>query len=179
MKKLLLAILVFIFSVSSVGVGMAAVSRPPTVICLKWSSSPFTAVLSIKSFGGNVAISGGKKIKFYAIHGEATNGADFSAPVSGSGHMDGDIFHFSLTGSSLWIDGRQWSYHFEGSWNVVNNTGTGSYQGIVKDTDTERVLISDYLAAVTLQPRNCSATIIPYSTDSALEGTDFLPSEGP
>jgi hypothetical protein len=133
--------------------------------------------LSIKSFGGKAPISGGK-IKFYAIHGELTNQEDFSAPVSGTGHMDGNILHFSLTGSSLWIDGRLWSYHFEGFWDVVNKTGTGSFQGVVRNAGTGNAEITDFNFGITLQPGDCSTTVIPYSADSNLESTDRLPSEG-
>jgi hypothetical protein len=177
MKKLILVVLVFVFSVSSVGVAMAA-SRPPTKICLDWSPDILFTVLSIKSFGGNITISG-EKIKFYAIHGEASNQSDFSVPVSGTGHMDGDIFHFSLTGSGLWVDGRLWSLLCEGFWNVLNQTGTGSYQLVVRNSGTGTADIGGYNFSITLGLSDCSTTVIPYSEGINLESTGRTPFKGP
>ena len=176
MKKLLFVILVFILSFSSVGVAMAA-SKPPPKICLNWSTTLFTTVLSIKPFGGNITITSGEKIKFYAIHGELTNGSDFSAPVAGSGHMDGDVFHFSLTGSTLWIDGNIWTFQFEGFWDVVNDTGTGSDQGMVRNTGTGNIMVGEFDAPITLQPGTCSTTVILYSADSLIQDTNRVPGQ--
>jgi len=178
MKKLLLVTLFLILSVSLVEVAMAT-SKPPAKLCLHWSPQNFYSVLSIKSFGGNVTIFGEEKIKYYAIHGEATNQGSFSAPVSGTGHMDGDIFHFSLTGSAEWTDGRVWSYHIEGFWNVVNNTGTGSYQAVVRNTGTGTADIGEYNFAITLGLWDCLTIVVPYSEDINLESAGRTPFGGP
>ena len=130
MKKLISIMLVFVVSLSLAGVAMAAKPAPAAVSCWDWSNG-FKTVLSIKSWSGNIAISGGT-IKFYAIHGEVSDGSSYSAPVSGTGHMVGNIFHFSLTGTSM-KEGRVWTYELSGFWDVVNQNGQGAYLAGVKD----------------------------------------------
>ncbi len=161
MKKHLLVTLIFVVSLSLAGVAMAgsAAKQPPTVSCWDWGV--FRTVLSIKPFSGNIAISEGTT-KFYAIHGELSNGSSFSAPVSGTGHMTGNIFHFSLTGTGQdGNTGRIWTYQILGFWSAVEQKGEGGYLAGVKDESASRMnaLSADGLVFV---PLDCKATDIPY-----------------
>ena len=70
------------------------------------------------------------KVKFYRIHGESISAFDnVIAPVYGTGHMHGNTFHFSLTGSTF--ETAFMLQHvmltFEGFFNVVDRTGVGTH----------------------------------------------------
>ena len=175
MEKLISIMLVFVVSLALAGVAMAAKPAPAAVSCWDWSNG-FKTVLSIKPWSGNIAISGGT-IKFYAIHGEVSNGSSLSAPVSGTGHMEGNIFHFSLTGTSL-VSGRVWTYEFEGFWDVVNKIGEGVYLAGVKDTSASdmNALSSTNLV---LGSGDCKTTVIPQIAGGDIEETGLSPDDGP
>lgn len=176
MKKLISTMLVFVVSFSLAGVAMAGPAvKPAPVSCWDWSPRGFKTVLSIKPWSGNIAISGGT-IKFYAIHGEVSDGS-YSAPVSGTGHMEGNIFHFSLTGTSLW-SGRVWTYEFEGFWDAVNKTGTGAYLAGVKDASASdmNALSSTNLVLVS---GDCKTTVIPQIAGGDIDETGLSPDDGP
>ncbi len=174
MKKLILIMLVFVVSLALAGVAMAAKPAPEAVSCWYWSPSGFRTVLSIKSFSGDIAIYGGK-IKFYAIHGELSVGS-YSAPVSGTGHMEGNIFHFSFAGTLF--SGRVWTYEFVGFWDVVNKIGEGSYLAGVKDQSA-----SDMNALSSHDEQfvsgNCKTTVIPQIAGDDIDETDLSPDDGP
>ena len=173
MKKLISIMLVFVVSLALAGVAMAAKPAPAAVSCWDWSNG-FKTVLSIKPWSGDIAISGGK-IKFYAIHGEVSVGS-YSAPVSGTGHMQDNIFHFSFSGTLS--SGRIWTYEFVGFWDVVDKIGEGSYLAGVKDqsasdmnalSSTDEVFVSG----------NCKTTVIPQIADGDIDETDLSPDDGP
>ncbi len=173
MKKMPAIMLVFLVSLSLAGVAMAGpgVKLAP-VSC--WNMGGFKTILSIKPFSGNIAISGGT-IKFYAIHGEVSNGS-FTAPVTGTGHMEGDVFHFSLTGTS-WVSGRVWTYEFEGFWNAVIQGGEAAYLAGVKDTDESRMnALSGTMALVS---GDCKTTVIPEVAGGDIGETGFSQDDGP
>jgi hypothetical protein len=175
MKKIFLAVLVFALSLSLAGVAMAAAPKPPANICLGWSG--LTGVLYIKASGNTTSSVG--KVKFYTIVGEITNSGSYSAPATGTGHMKGNVFHIGITGFNKYVDGRVWLYILEGFWDVVNKTGTGSLQGIVRDNATGNAVVEDDQPTLTLVLQDCSTSVIVYSEDSDLGGTGRLPSEGP
>ena len=173
MKKLISIMLVFVVSLALAGVAMAAKPAPAAVSCWDWSNG-FKTVLSIKPWSGDIAISGGK-IKFYAIHGEVLVGS-YSAPVSGTGHMQDNIFHFSFSGTLS--SGRIWTYEFVGFWDVVDKIGEGSYLAGVKDqsasdmnalSSTDEVFVSG----------NCKTIVIPQIAGGDIEETGLSPDDGP
>jgi len=173
MEKLISIMLVFVVSLALAGVAMAAKPAPAAVSCWDWSNG-FKTVLSIKPWSGDIAISGGK-IKFYAIHGEVLVDSD-SAPVSGTGHMQDNIFHFSFTGT--FHLGRVWTYEFVGFWDVVSKTGYGAYLAGVKDQSA-----SDMNALSSIDEEfvsgNCKTTVIPQIAGGDIEETDLSPDDGP
>ena len=120
MKKILLITLVFVVSLSLAGVSMAAAPKPPATICFNTMESQSEFSLLIKPMG-NIKMSDGTE-QFYSIQGvyyDPTNGA---AAVSGSGYMDGSVFHFSLNATYTW-QGTAGSFQADGYWNVETKTG--------------------------------------------------------
>ncbi len=97
------------------------------------------SLMVIKPAGPTAPYAGGK-LKFYSVNGEFVNTFvdNISAPIVGTGHMDGDTFHFSVTGStySTAYTLTHEAYHLEGFWNVTTRTGTGSGLTVGEDPST-------------------------------------------
>lgn len=128
MKKtvgILLAVVVTMFFALNANAG----PKPPKYICFNWSPAFVQSLVVIKPAGNTAPYAGGR-IKFYSINGEfvTTDINNVSAPLVGTGHMDGDTFHFSVTGSTYSTEFTltQVAFHLEGFWNVTTKTGTGS-----------------------------------------------------
>ncbi len=120
MKRILLTILVFVVSLSLTGVAIAASPKPPATICFNTTESTSQFSLLIKPMG-NIKMSGGPE-KFYSIQGlyfDATNGP---AALSGSGYMDGSVFHFSLN-ATYTFEGTAGFFQADGYWDVDAKTG--------------------------------------------------------
>ncbi len=83
----------------------AGSSGPPKAICLKWQQGALTIAamsLAIK-MSGTVNLEPGP-VKFYTIQGLIVSDFLEVVRISGSGHMKGSNFYFSLSGSN-WIEG--------------------------------------------------------------------------
>jgi len=106
-----------------------AQAQAPKQLCLQIGMLDTKILMVIKPFGSPVSLSSGK-VKFYAIHGEATDNDNFAPPLSGTGHMLGDIFHFSLVGSTV-ASSHHNSFQFEGTWNTASETGSISWTYVV------------------------------------------------
>jgi hypothetical protein len=122
MNKILSIIVVFVVSLSLAGVAAALPPRAPTTICFSTVENEFGSEFSllIKPMG-NIKMSGGP-VKFYSIQGvyfDPTNGA---AAVSGSGYMDGSVFHFSLNGTYTFED-KAGFIQADGYWDVATKSG--------------------------------------------------------
>ncbi len=109
------------------GSAMAA-PKPPKVLCINWTylTSTMNMVLVTKAAGAIAPLASGNT-KFYSVHGEWSNPtvASASAPCTGAGHMNGDIFHFAV--NCVYDNGTDTTatYFFEARWNVTTQTGTG------------------------------------------------------
>jgi hypothetical protein len=97
--------------------------KVPKSLCLGISGSGVGLLLTLKRTG-RVATADGKRT-FYLIAGEVSYPAvSQSVPVSGSGHLAGDVLHFSLTGSDLRVSDSHFSAnHHQASWDLVLGTG--------------------------------------------------------
>ncbi len=163
MKKIVSTMLVFVVSLSLVGMAMAAGPKPPASICLDTGASVIM-ILGVKPSAAIKMQDGAQK--FYSIQG-----ALISLPIPqifcaavGSGYMDGDIFHFTLTstwnnsGTANWMQG-------EGYWNVTAQTGTMYAYFTVTGNWT-----------FTLTPAPCTDYDLLFQGSGA-EGSPFLPRE--
>ena len=119
MRNILSTILVFILSLSLVGVAMAAAAKPPASFCFT-PGYGFIYALVVKP-SSNIKMSDGTE-KFYKIQGGFIGGG-FNTPVAGSGYIEGNIFHFTVdstytdSGTARYIKG-------EGFWDPIAKTGT-------------------------------------------------------
>ncbi len=177
MKKILLITLVLVISLSLTGAAMARARGPKVapLTCLSWTMGSFKTVLSIKPWSGNIAVFG-EKIKYYAIHGELSNGFDFSAPLTGTGHLDGNIFHFSLISVGQYA-GFLDTVHFEGYWDVVSQTGNGMYN--ITYTDDSSTVRGGYRPNMELAPSDCSQIPIVESLKTGFGGNNLLSDQLP
>lgn len=118
MKKILSTILAIVVSLSLAGVAMAAAPKPPASICLDTSSLVIFSLATKAT--GNIKMEDGAQ-KFYSIQG-AYLAPSVYFPVVGSGYMEGNIFHFTLTGTYNVSGTPNW-IQAEGFWNVTAHTG--------------------------------------------------------
>ena len=60
-------------------------------------------------------------VKFYGINGEFNNVGFFTTPVVGSGHMNGNIFHFSASGNGFFPGFGNLVYCMEAEWDLTKH----------------------------------------------------------
>lgn len=129
MKRILVFIVVIAMSLAMAGGAMAG-PKPPNSICLNWVGTSAVTTMAIKAFGGNLMMSDGAT-KFYAIHGEHLGTVPF--PLTGTGHMKGDVFHFAFT-AIAYSGSEMVVADLEGTWNVVTKTGSMQYSALQGST---------------------------------------------
>ena len=149
------AILVALMAVGCLVWVVSAQAQVPKQLCLRVGSMDLYIVMAIKAFGSPISFSSAK-VKFYEIHGENTEGigSDWALPISGTGRMMGNIFHFSLTGSAV-SSARLNSYHFEGTWNMTSNSGAISWSWTIPGE------LTDDAVGVPLSMSNCKNLSLP------------------
>jgi hypothetical protein len=110
----------------------AAALKPPATLCLdlQGGGGGILAALTLKPFGAKVPLAAGKE-RFYEVLGAVRLNEDpvEGIPVSGSGHLDEEVLHLSITGgnfSGAFLTFR--SAVYEVRWNLVSRTGTVSWQ---------------------------------------------------
>jgi len=141
------AILVALITIGCLVWVVSAQAQVPKQLCLHIGSGDLYIAMAIKAFGSPISFSSGK-VKFYEIQGEGTEGTSWALPISGTGRLMGDSFHFSLTGSAV-SSGRLNSYHFEGTWNMISNSGTISWSWTIPGE------LTDDAVGVSLSMSNC------------------------
>ncbi len=129
MKHKLLVFSVLVLFLVLAGETMAA-SKPPATICLSLDptvpGTAFFTTLTVKSIGNVKMVNGQTNI--YAISGfifTPPGGPQWDYPLAGTGHMyksEPDVFHFSVTGSTL-FSGVYYTTYLEGYWDVVDKKG--------------------------------------------------------
>ncbi len=121
MKKIVSTMLVFVVSLSLVGVATAAALKPPASICLS-AGGVGVYVLGVKPSSA-IKMSDGTQ-KFYGIRGAIiAPGGDPTMPIVGAGYMVANVFHFSFNGTYDTSGAAEW-VQAEGFWDVVSLTGT-------------------------------------------------------
>jgi hypothetical protein len=157
-KISVLTLLVFLLSFFLVGSAVAATPKPPAIACFKWDTMGFATMISTKVATKTIQTAT-SSVKFYSVIGETLPIGGSGFPVVGSGHMNGDVFHFSFSGSI----GNAASFYTltaEGKWNTSTASGTISYRivGLEINKHGHHALISI--------PCTDPAVAQPYSTDS-------------
>ncbi len=147
----ILAMVLALVLYTSTGV-LGAEPKPPTQLCLYMDGWWDNLVLLNKPMG-NVKTSEGP-VKFYAIHGEQYYYTQYSAAMSGTGHVKAGIYHFSVSGSYS-DSGIGYTFLVEGKWNLNAQNGTYSIRYI---TSTG---YSSYFTS-TLSAVNCTDCTLPY-----------------
>ncbi len=128
--------------------------KPPKVLCIDWQAADpdhVTMVLVTKATGAIAPLASGDT-KFYSVHGEILG--LISAPCTGTGHMNGEIFHFSV--KCVFDNSSDLSavFFFEARWDVTTRTGTGGLYGATSGGGFQpRVDLS-------LTPLNCRTLIL-------------------
>ncbi|MEJ5377547.1 MAG: hypothetical protein WHX93_13305 [bacterium] len=122
--------------------------KPPKVLCIQWSSG-LHMVLVTKATGAIAPLASGNT-KFYSVNGEWSNPSAslVSLPCTGTGHMNGDIFHFAV--NCVYDNGNDTSaiYFFEARWNVTTHTGTGGLYWAVSSAGFQPRIDYDSLTAL-------------------------------
>jgi hypothetical protein len=121
MKITRLILSTLVLSLSFTTCALAASTKvPPASVCLtdeNGSSFPLTIKLA-----GKIKTAGGR-VKFYNINGEYLAPIQsIRIPLVGTGHVLGNEFHFSITGTTRWVDGIFYTVLAEGFWNLANST---------------------------------------------------------
>jgi len=159
MKRSVMVILVLVLALSLAGPAPAATPKIKSQQCLNIAGGWSTLSMAIKPFGVVKKASG--NVKFYAIHGEFTNFlAGTSTPVTGTGHMNGTKFHFSVTGS-VWDPSATDTlvYTMMAEWDLANTAAqTINFRLLYNSGDTS------FNHTFTVMP-NCKADNITYSPE--------------
>lgn len=122
MKKLTSFMVAAVFLGANI-TAMAGTPKPPKELCLQLSPYTDVLVLGTKS-QSKIALASGKQT-FYNVVGEWDAFGSYSVPMSGSGHMNGDTFHASITGAAF-ANGLYGLWGAEIFWDVVSSTGSAS-----------------------------------------------------
>jgi hypothetical protein len=166
MKKIFLTILAVVVTLSLVGGAAAGGPKAPQSLCLNVPNRTMLFNIVTKP-GGSMKISGNQTVKFYDIQGNTSDGP-ISAPITGTGYMNGDIFHFNCT-AVLYANPETISISGDAYFNVTNGTG---------DMYLLRFSTGGILPLnVQLQAVPCSSVTIPNSepTSELSDPADFTP----
>jgi hypothetical protein len=143
---------------------MAATPKPPKELCVVLGGFIDVLILGTKA-QSTIKLSSSKQ-KFYNIVGEWDAPGAYSVPSSGSGHMNGDVFHASTTGTAdVFSDVRL--YGAEIFWDVVSATGTanltinGGYSGEIEYLNLPLTQVPCSSADVTYGPDSGPAMVNP------------------
>lgn len=115
----------------------ASTKVPPASVCLT-DEDGISLPLTIK-LAGKIKTAGGPVI-FYNINGEyLAPTMSIRIPLVGSGHVLGNEFHFSITGTTRWVDDTFYTVLAEGFWNLADTTnpvGTLNWREITNNSAT-------------------------------------------
>ena len=102
----------------------ATAAKLPRSLCVEIPKFGLAMVLTLQRTG-SVTTAAGKRT-FHLIAGEVSFAPlSQSMPLAGSGHLAGDVLHFSLSGSDLRQSDDEFSAnHYQGTWDLAQRTGT-------------------------------------------------------
>jgi hypothetical protein len=159
MKKTLIITAVLALSLCLAAAAPAA-SGPLKNLCLDFVDYPGWRISLVVKLTGTTQTSLGP-VKYYTLSGEMGDGGNYAYPVTGTGHMNGTKFHFSLTGScqpsgSLTINTYDLSV-------TDYNFLTGGDM-LLRLTENASVGTSGIYAMV---PGDCKASVFPFDAEAA------------
>ncbi len=161
MKKILIGLTALSLVLFLAAGATAKAPAPPKNLCLQLGGGfdyvKFSLVLKM---AGTINTASGP-VKFYTISGEMTNGSTQSVPVTGTGHMNGTKFHFSLTGSCQ-PTGMLTISTYDLSFSDYDFLTGGDV--LVRRTDNASVGSSFTYA---MAPWDCKASVIPFNAEAA------------
>lgn len=139
-----------------------AAPKAPAKICLQPDDRYIEMAIVTKSAGGAMSLENGT-FKFSHVVGEMVFPTiGWSMPIKGSGHMNGDVFHFFVTGGDYLETLTLWTtVEFEGKWNVSTRTGWWRLFLLHRNSTGEQVGY-DVWTGTNLHDISCSAVSIPY-----------------
>jgi hypothetical protein len=165
MKRIIVMAAVAIAALTLAG-SASAVPKPPRTACLQFGPAN-ASILVIKPFGKAITSAGPTKI--YALYGEYLDVAGGSRPLSGSGHMVGNIFHFGFTAASVFGFPGLPAFTWEGRYDVTTGIGAAEasyYGGGLAGSQ------SPTLGIVTV---DCSTAPLPYGREGQGSSPLFTP----
>ncbi len=120
MKKILLSFLIFVLFLSLAGETMALRAKgPPLNLCLHDVNHDLHIPLLNKPMG-NISLLDGPK-KFYSVIGAWIEPGGNNFPLTGSGYVEGNVFHFTL--ASTYSAPGTYSFGAEVFWDLEAHTG--------------------------------------------------------
>jgi hypothetical protein len=147
-------ILGMILVLALAGAALAAGPKVPKAVCLQIAGpSGFILSMIIKTSGTVKKASG--PVKFYSINGEFNNVGVVSTPVVGTGHLNGNIFHFSASGTGFY-SGSSVVYCMEAEWDLTNTAAQTIHFRVLRDA-----VNSSFDNTFVVQP--CDVDTIPYN----------------
>jgi hypothetical protein len=146
------------------GAALAAGPKVPKTVCLQ-IAGPGGFILSMAIKTAGTVKKGSGPVKFYSINGEFNNVGVVSTPVVGTGHMNGNIFHFSASGTGFLSGSGNLVYCMEAEWDLTNTAPQTMHFRILRDGGDSSF---DHTFIVGV----CDADIIPYG---AYDDTDKDP----
>jgi len=142
MKRILVFCAVLALAFFMETVAFCAEPKPPKAICFSWGDLEDATTLVVKTTG-RVTLSTGKTT-YYQIGGQHVipRATPIRVPVSGTGHMEGNLFSFSFTGAASFDGGygfQTYSLSAEGFWDLVALTGSINYHWSLPTDGTQTI----------------------------------------
>jgi hypothetical protein len=139
--------------------GAPAATAPPKTLCLQFTSIPIFKISLVVKAAGTINTQAGL-VKYYTLAGEYFQvNSIVSIPITGTGHVKGTKFHFSLVGTSPNSGLAQTWSAGSSDYDLVTHSGT---------------LVSHYIngqnVTITLtnaiQATDCKASTIPFDAEA-------------
>jgi len=161
MKKILIALTALSLVLFLAAGAAAKAPAPPKNLCLQLSAITYVKFSLVVKLAGTINTASGP-VKFYTISGEhfwPLGGTNHSVPVTGTGHMNGTKFHFTLTGSYKNSSIISTFDASSGDYDVVTHTGNL----FVRWINSNAVNSTEIYA---IDATDCKASAIPFDAQS-------------
>ena len=158
MKKILIGLTALSLVLFLAAGAAAKKPAPPKNLCLQFTTLDYVKFSLVVKMAGTINTASGP-VKFYTISGEHFWSAVSSVPITGTGHMNGTKFHFTLTGS---YNNFGVISTFDASsvdYDVVTHTGT-VFVRFINDNSVDPSFLYDIGAT------DCKASAIPLNAQS-------------
>jgi hypothetical protein len=135
MKRYLIPLAVAALGLVMAG-GAPAATAPPKNLCLQFTNLTIFKISLVVKLVGTINTSAGP-VKFYALNGGfyiTSINSSFSIPVSGTGHVNGTKFQFSLVGTMPTGTEAQTFNGGSKDYDLVTQSGTLLFQYLINGT---------------------------------------------